>query len=189
MNQHTRDTISTILPPSWNWSESPEDAFTRDVCMSEDRKSWVSVGLESGVYSVQLVIRGVGLLNFKYTDVEDILTDVQPLLDFVPTSPILPSISHRLFSASLRNPAGTLFTMVDNTEYVKKIDWHIELNYRAAAPYRIIVHSSHGIVNASCENYNSRLSICSLESDEVGMRDLLDVLIMRTNHREKYVQQ
>ena len=28
-----------------------------------------------------------------------------------------------------------------------------------------------------------------LESDEVGMRDLLDVLIMRTNHREKYVQQ
>ena len=56
-------------------------------------------------------------------------------------------------------------------------------------PYRIIVHSSHGIVNASCENYNSRLSICSLESDEIGMRDLLDVLIMRTNHQEKYVQQ
>ena len=188
MNQHTRDTISTILPPSWNWGEIPEDAFTRDVCISEDRKSWVSVGLASGVYSVQLVIRGVYLLNFQYTDVEDILTDVQPLLDFVPTSPILPSISHLLFSASLRNPAGTLFTMVDNTEYVKKIDWRIELNY-GAAPYRIIVHSSHGIVNASCENYNSRLSICSLESDEVGMRDLLDVLIMRTNHREKYVQQ
>ena len=188
MNQHTRDTISTILPPSWHWLDSPKDIFTQDICTSEDKKSWVSVGLASGVYSVQLVILGVYLLNFQYTDVEDILTDVQPLLDFVPTSPILPSISHLLFSASLRHPASTLFTMADNTEYVKKIDWRIELNY-GAAPYRIIVHSSHGIVDASCENYNSRLSICSLESDEVGMQDLLDVLIMRTNHREKYVQQ
>ena len=186
MNQHTRDTISTILPPSWHWLDSPKDIFTQDICASEDKKSWVSVGLASGVYSVQLVIRGVYLLNFQYTDVEDILTDVQPLLDFVPTSPVLPSIPHLLFSASLRHQAGTLFTMVDNTEYV--IDWSIELNY-GATPYRIIVHSSHGIVNASCENYNSRLSICSLASDEVGMRDLLDVLIMRTNHWEKYVQQ
>ncbi len=181
MNQHTRDTISTILPPSWNWGEIPEDAFTRDVCMSEDRKSWVSVGLESGVYSVQLVIRGVGLLNFKYTDVEDILTDVQPLLDFVPTSPILPSISHRLFSASLRNPAGTLFTMVDNTEYVKKIDWSIEM-YDGTDPSRIIVSSSQGIVCATSESSHSRVSISAFEDDQQGMGDVLDLIILRTNH-------
>ena len=157
MNQHTRDTISTILPPSWHWLDSPKDIFTQDICASEDKKSWVSVGLASGVYSVQLVIRGVYLLNFQYTDVEDILTDVQPLLAFVPTSPILPSISHRLFSASLRHPAGTLFTMVDSTGYVKKIDWSIEM-YDGTDPSRVIVSSSQGIVSAASEFSHNRLS-------------------------------
>ena len=206
MNQHTRDTISTILPPSWNWGESPEDDFTRDVsmsedndswisdwgespkydfprdvCMSEDKKSWVSVGLASGVYSVQLVILGVYLLNFQYTDVEDILTDVQPLLDFVPTSPVLPSISRRLFSASLRHPAGTLFTMVDSTGYVKKIDWSIEM-YDGTDPSRVIVSSSQGIVSAASEFSHSRVSISAFEDNQQGMRDVLDLIILRTNH-------
>ena len=181
MNQHTRDTISTILPPSWHWLDSPKDIFTQDICASEDKKSWVSVGLASGVYSVQLVIRGVYLLNFQYTDVEDILTDVQPLLDFVPTSPILPSISHRLFSASLRNPAGTLFTMVDTTEYVKKIDWSIEM-YDGTDPSRVIVSSSQGIVSAASEFSHSRVSISAFEDNQQGMRDVLDLIILRTNH-------
>ena len=181
MNQHTRDTISTILPPSWHWLDSPKDIFTQDICASEDKKSWVSVGLASGVYSVQLVIRGVYLLNFQYTDVEDILTDVQPLLAFVPTSPILPSISHRLFSASLRNPAGTLFTMVDTTEYVKKIDWSIEM-YDGTDPSRVIVSSSQGIVCATSEFSHSRVSISAFEDNQQGMRDVLDLIILRTNH-------
>ena len=181
MNQHTRDTISTILPPSWHWLDSPKDIFTQDICASEDKKSWVSVGLASGVYSVQLVIRGVYLLNFQYTDVEDILTDVQPLLDFVPTSPILPSISHRLFSASLRNPAGTLFTMVDTTEYVKIIDWSIEM-YDGTDPSRVIVSSSQGIVSAASEFSHSRVSISAFEDNQQGMRDVLDLIILRTNH-------
>ena len=183
MNQHTRDTISTILPPSWNWGEIPEDAFTRDVCMSEDRKSWVSVGLESGVYSVQLVIRGVGLLNFKYTDVEDILTDVQPLLDFVPTSPILPSISHRLFSASLRNPAGTLYTILGpKEEDGRKIDWSIQMQNDVKDHSRIIVSSSQGIVCTTSEFSHSRVSISAIEDNQQGMRDVLDLIILRTNH-------
>ena len=181
MNQHTRDTISTILPPSWNWGESPEDDFTRDVCMSEDKKSWVSVGLTQGVYSVQLVIRGLYLLNFQYTDVEDILTDVQPRLDFVPISPILPFISHVLFSASLRHPAGTLFTMVDSTGYVKKIDWSIEM-YDGTDPSRVIVSSSQGIVSAVSEFSHSRVSISAFEDDQQGMGDVSDLIILRTNH-------
>ena len=181
MNQHTRDTISTILPPSWHWLDSPKDIFTQDICASEDKKSWVSVGLASGVYSVQLVIRGVYLLNFQYTDVEDILTDVQPLLAFVPTSPILPSISHRLFSASLRHPAGTLFTMVDSTGYVKKIDWSIEM-YDGTDPSRVIVSSSQGIVSAASEFSHSRVSISAFEDNPQGMRDVLDLIILRTNH-------
>ena len=181
MNQHTRDTISTILPPSWHWLDSPKDIFTQDICASEDKKSWVSVGLASGVYSVQLVIRGVYLLNFQYTDVEDILTDVQPLLAFVPTSPILPSISHRLFSASLRHPAGTLFTMVDSTGYVKKIDWSIEM-YDGTDPSRVIASSSQGIVSAASEFSHSRVSISAFEDNQQGMRDVLDLIILRTNH-------
>lgn len=181
MNQHTRDTISTILPPSWHWLDSPKDIFTQDICASEDKKSWVSVGLASGVYSVQLVIRGVYLLNFQYTDVEDILTDVQPLLAFVPTSPILPSISHRLFSASLRHPAGTLFTMVDSTGYVKKIDWSIEM-YDGTDPSRVIVSSSQGIVSAASEFSHSRVSISAFEDNQQGMRDVLDLIILRTDH-------
>ena len=181
MNQHTRDTISTILPPSWHWLDRPKDIFTQDICASEDKKSWVSVGLASGVYSVQLVIRGVYLLNFQYTDVEDILTDVQPLLAFVPTSPILPSISHRLFSASLRHPAGTLFTMVDSTGYVKKIDWSIEM-YDGTDPSRVIVSSSQGIVSAASEFSHSRVSISAFEDNQQGMRDVLDLIILRTNH-------
>ena len=181
MNQHTRDTISTILPPSWHWLDSPKDIFTQDICASEDKKSWVSVGLASGVYSVQLVIRGVYLLNFQYTDVEDSLTDVQPMLAFVPTSPILPSISHRLFSASLRHPAGTLFTMVDSTGYVKKIDWSIEM-YDGTDPSRVIVSSSQGIVSAASEFSHSRVSISAFEDNQQGMRDVLDLIILRTNH-------
>ena len=181
MNQHTRDTISTILPPSWNWGKSHEDDFTRDVCMSEDKKSWVSVGLARGVYSVQLVIRGLYLLNFQYTDVEDILTDVQPLLDFVPISPILPFISHVLFSASLRHPAGTLFTMVDSRGYVKKTDWSIEM-YDGTDPSRVIVSSSQGIVSATSEFSHSRVSISAFEDDQQGMGDVLDLIILRTNH-------
>ena len=181
MNQHTRDTLSTILPPSWNWGESPEDDFTRDVCTSEDKKSWVSVGIEHGVYRVQLVVRGVYLLNFQHTDVEDILTDVQPLLDFVPTSPILPFISHFLFSASLRHPAGALFTMVDSTGYTKKTDWSIEM-YDGTDPSRIIVSSSQGIVCATSESSHSRVSISAFKDDQQGMGDVLDLIILRTNH-------
>lgn len=183
MNQHTRDTISTILPPSWNWGEIPEDAFTRDVCMSEDRKSWVSVGLESGMYSVQLVVRGVYLLNFQYTDVEDILTDVQPLLDFVPTSPILPSISHLLFSASLRHPAGTLYTILGpKEEDGRKIDWSIQMQNDGKDHSRIIVSSSQGIVCTTSEFSHSRVSISAFEDNQQGMRDVLDLIILRTNH-------
>ena len=181
MNQHILDTLSTILPHNWHWLDSPKDIFTRDVCASEDKKSWVSVGIEHGVYSVQLVVRGVYLLNFQYTDVEDILTDVQPLLDFVPTSPILPFISHVLFSASLRHPAGTLFTMVDSTGYVKKIDWSIEM-YDGTDPSRIIVSSTQGIVCATSEFSHSRVSISAFEDNQQGMRDVSDLIILRTNH-------
>ena len=208
MNQHTRDTISTILPHSWNWGESPEDAFTRDVsmsedndswisdwgespkydfprdaCMSEDKESWVSVGLAYGVYSVQLVVRGVYLLNFQYTDVEDILTDVQPLLDFVPTSPILSSISCRLFSSSLRNSGSSLYTILGpKEEDGRKIDWSIQMQNDGKDHSRIIVSSSQGIVCATSEFSHSRVSISAFEDNQQGMRDVLDLIILRTNH-------
>ena len=181
MHQHIRDTLSTILPHNWHWLDSPKDIFTQDICASEDKKSWVSVETTQGVNSIHLVVRETHLLNFQYTDVEDILTDVQPLLAFVPTSPILPSISLRLFSASLRHPAGTLFTMVDSTGYVKKIDWSIEM-YDGTDPSRVIVSSSQGIVCATSEFSHSRVSISAFEDDQQGMRDVLDLIILRTNH-------
>ena len=122
---------------------------------------------------------GARTLREGYT--EHILTDVQPLLDFVPTSPVLPSISHSLFSASLRHPAGTLFTMVDSTGYVKKIDWSIEM-YDGTDPSRVIVSSSQGVVSAASEFSHSRASISTFEDNQQGMRDVLDLIILRTSH-------
>ena len=84
-------------------------------------------------------------------------------------------------AASLRHPAGTLFTMVDNTEYVKKIDWSIEM-YDGTDPSRVIVSSSQGIVCATSEFSHSRVSISAFEDDQQGMRDVLDLIILRTNH-------
>ena len=183
MNQHIRDTISTILPPSWHWLDSPKDIFTQDICTSEDKKSWVSVGLAYGVYSVQLVVRGVYLLNFQHTDVEDILTDVQPLLDFVPPSPILPFISHFLFSASLRNSGSSLYTILGpKEEDGRKIDWSIQMQNDGKDHSRIIVSSSQGIVCATSESSHSRVSISAFKDDQQGMGDVLDLIILRTNH-------